>query len=188
MTILGQHTVAETRGMIRVVQYRVDEVSKAFARIPDAWKTAHPAEYAAIARDWANVVHDWNEALGIVELDLKVRSAASGGREDLAPADISYRKILGFVEYGENTGTVRTPGDLRDTQERIEKANGAPVNLQGRPDISKEPDPDLRVYKSADEVLRSGEAAAKSHFTWAAIGAGIVIALYGLKRVYLPRV
>lgn len=161
MTVLGQHTIAETRDLMKVVDYRFKEVDKAFNQISSEWKATHPDEYRLLSMDWTAEKKHWMDESDSVALKLTVINSTTVVPADTIPAENEYKRILGFVEYGAASGVERRPGDLRDCQTRIEKALGKQIDLSGRPNMESN-DTDINAIKKLDASIKAGEAAAAS--------------------------
>ena len=187
MTVLGNHTIAETRDLMKVVENRFREVEKGFQQISSQYKAEHPDEYRLLALDWEKEKKYWNDESNAVSIKLTIMNA-SPYPADLIPAEPEYRRILGFVEYGAASGVERRAGDLRDCELRIEKALGRQL-VYGRPDMTSS-DADSAALKRVDASIKAGEAAAAAakKGTWDAAtsknglmfigGAGAAVALY----------
>lgn len=187
MTVLGNHTVGETRDLMKVVENRFKEVEKGFQQISPQYKAEHPDEYRLLASDWEKEKKHWEDESNAVAIKLTILNT-SVSPADLIPAEPEYKRILSFVEYGASSGAERRPGDLRDCELRIEKALGRQL-IYGRPDMSSS-DADSAALKKVDASIKAGEkaaGAAKKGLLDAATtkpglmflgGAGAAVALY----------
>lgn len=162
MTVLGQHTIAETRDLMKVVDYRFKEVEKGFQRISEQYKQDHADEYRLLASDWTAEKKRWEDTADVVSAKLTIMNATNPATPATwIVSEPEYKRILGFVEYGESSGVERParPIDLRGIQDRIEKILNAPIDLSKRPDMTAS-DVDIAAIKKLDASIKAGEAAA----------------------------
>lgn len=202
MTVLGNHTVKETRELITVVQYRFDQVENAYKGISKEWRDAHPQDARLLDLEWANEKKHWQEVRDSVAKSLTWKNSTNVAPADMIASEEEWKAILGFVEYGASSGVERRPDDLRSIQERIEKIRGQQVDLQGVPKMSTD-DPDMNAVKTLDasiaaakggamkaakDVSDVGNKAAKNNATYLVVGGAVgALVLVGLAKFYFPR-
>jgi hypothetical protein len=186
MTILGQHTVSETRDLIAVLNGRTIDLTNGFQTIQQtpALSTQDPA----LAADWAAYLARWATSENNEQQYLNVLSIGNPTvPESVLPSEASYQRILKTVNP--QLPNAYTDKDLMGLQIRIQKLTTIPwVNRQLPPDF----DFDLSTYQAADSAAKGiqsagsgalstlGEAAAAN---WKplvvggiAVGAGLIIA------------
>lgn len=159
MTVLGNHTIAETRDLMKVVENRFKEVDKGFQQISSQYKTEHPDDYRLLALDWEKEKKHWTDESNAVAIKLTILNTGLSPAT-LIPAEDEYKRILGFVEYGASSGVERRAGDLRDCELRIEKALGRQL-IYGRPDMNSS-DADSAALKKVDAAIKAGEKGAQA--------------------------
>jgi len=158
MTILGKHTLDETRHLIRTVEFRIQETDKVYANISDGWKSSNTAAWTELQGDWAAFRKRWVATRDEVLRRLLVITIGNPlVSESVLPSEPEYKLIKCAINVGcEDT---YTKGDLTDCILRIEKAAGAPIDETNKP-IPAGWDPDLKAYKEVDGAVKKGEAAA----------------------------
>lgn len=198
MNIAGNHTIKETRELITVVQYRFDQVDNAYKGISKEWRDAHRDEARLLDIDWTKEKQHWQEVRDSVARSLLWKNSTNVLPADQNSAEEEWKTVLGFVEYGEYTGTNHRPDDLRSIQERIEKIRGQQVDLQGVPKMSTDDD-QMVLLKKLDSSIAAGKAGAaavkKTAGEAATSNAGLLIiggavgalVLVGVAKFYFPR-
>lgn len=160
MPFLGLHTVADTNDLIKLVQYRFDQVKKGFESISTEKKNADPKEYAEIQALWSAEKERWGKVREDVVARLwKINWSNPAIPADHVVAENEWQEVLQFVEYGGKVNgqiVERKPTDLRSVQERIEKMLGRPIDLQGRPSFTAD-DPDHATFLKLDAAIKAGE-------------------------------
>jgi len=158
MTVLGKHTIDETRQLMRTIEFRIERAQPLVNRLP------FTKENVQLVKEWNEFVevrwknaHD--QALDRILL-LKVNNPLI--REDLVPAEGEFNLVMkARNQQGENKVV---PGDLSDLISRLEKGSGQSLNEEGHP-LPPEFDPDIEAFKKADATIKAGEAAAKAAAT-----------------------
>jgi len=155
MTVLGKHTIDETRQLMRTIEFRIDRAQALVNRLP------FTNENVKLVKEWNEFVevrwknaHD--QALNRILL-LKINNPLI--REDLVPAEGEFNLVMkARNQQGEG---VIVPGDLTDLVTRLEKGSGEKLDEEGAPPPPGF-DPDIEAFKKADATIKSGEAAAQA--------------------------
>lgn len=144
MTILGKHTVDETRHLIRLADFRVDGVNKEL--IP-ALKDP-TAETVKALRDWNAFETKWEQVHHhVVETLLGQKISNPLVPENVLPSETEFKQVSDILD--ELTGFIRRFGNL----------TGKAINRDGEPPPDQV-DPDLKAFQAVDEKIKAGEAAA----------------------------
>jgi hypothetical protein len=163
MTILGLHTIPETNDLIKLVQYRFDQVHKGYLAIPQSWRDTNPVEFANIQANWNVEIERWRKVREDVLSRLwKLNWSNPGSPASIIASENEYQEVLQFVEYGGKVGgqiVNRRPNDLRDMQMQIERALGRSIDLQSRPSFTSE-DVDHQGFLKLDAAIKAGEQGA----------------------------
>ena len=193
MTILGKHTIVETRDLMRTIQFRADKNDEVFKSI----RPNNSPEYMDLKVDWFNWLNQWKQARDTVADDLVMLSIG----QPLVPADVitsepQYQKIEKGAQV--DNGKKHDKTDMMQLMIRTEQLSGTTFDEKNAPAPTNF-DPDLIAFKKVDQAIKTGEAAAKeakANVASAAksnvgliIGAGIAVFLAGgiVAKVYLPR-
>lgn len=162
MTVLSQHTVTETRDLIRATEFRVNKLAAQLEKVTAArGSVPASAEQVALTKDFATFVRRWTDVRD-KQLALMGLSIATNPNVHPAilPAEVNFQAIV-------NASTREDPR-LIDLQGRI-TAEG---NLAGLPpvDLSQippqnSPDADFLALKKLDEAIKAAEARAKGAAT-----------------------
>lgn len=179
MTILGKHTITETRELITNVQYRVNDVSRTFDSLTDS----QLASDSTLKEDWAKWLASWKTQRATAEDMLRGFKLASPlVSEDNIPAESAFEKILKTVNS--NYPDRYSDKDLPGLQIRIQKIK--PIDWK---EVDKSrtdaPDADLKAFQKVDATIKSGEQQAKDFVkdNWGKIALG-VIGAFGLAVLY----
>ncbi len=197
MTILGQHTVAETRDLIRACEFRVNKNLQQLQRI-QSFRLRPPSleQFEAqqkLDTDMANFVKKWTNVRDRETLLMTASMLANPAVAPfIMPAESSYKAIDGAFR-------VDIP-HFKDIEQRIDAEarllNMAPTDLGGIP-AQNSPDADFAALKKLDSAIAAGEKAAKDAGKAAGeaaksnmglvIGAGVVgvVGIVVLTKVYL---
>jgi hypothetical protein len=164
MTILGQHTVAETRDFLRSTNYRVNAIVNQWEavrkrRVPPNTpeQTALDTKVVAFVRRWTNVRDQQTALLAASMLSNPMVSPS------VLPAEVNFVAVTNAVQ--------RTDPRLIEVQGEV-NAEAVSLALPAL-DLSKNPpqdspDLDFGTLKVLDNAIAHGEAAAK------AAGTGVV--------------
>ena len=155
-TVAGRHTVAETRQLMAVVDYRFRETEKAIEAMKARGLPANIDERTALLTDWTRALAAWRNARPRLVLSLKVKNAATVLPSSFVPSEDEWLETLAFVE-----GQELRRGSLQDVVRRVERATGQRILFAEQPSQNAS-DPDLAVYRELDREIRAGEGGAKS--------------------------
>jgi hypothetical protein len=186
MTILGKHTVAETRAFGNAVQYQFEQVEKAFQTISREWQVAHPDEYIKLTADWSLAKADWKDAWSAAQTKLKLLAAANPASNSVIPAEDTYVSLRAqTAEGGRNQDA-----SLYMTDRKVTQITGKRIDYSGQPSQLDIPDPDYDAYKTTDDAIKEGEKqvkdAAKSRTAlYVGLGAAGALGLVIAAKVYL---
>ncbi len=155
MTILGQHTIDETRQLIRTVEFRIDRTTQTLLT-----HLEFNAENVALVNDWNAFVDErWkaahDKAIASM-LNSKILNPLVS--ESIMPAEKEFQIISTAINA--KPGVI-SPGDLSDLINRLEKASGLTLDETGHP-MPPDFDPDLGAFQRADAAIKAGEGAAKA--------------------------
>lgn len=152
MTVLGQHTVDETRQLMRTAEFRMTRANDLVNQMP------FTPENVQLVKDW-NQFTDvrWRNAHDqVIDSIIGLKFANPLISESLLPAEKQFNLILSALN--KQQGLVQ-PGDLSDLISRLEKASGKTLDESNHP-LPPDFDPDLAAYQKADATIKDGEAAA----------------------------
>lgn len=158
MTVLGQHTIAETEDLMKTVEFRIQAGNKTNAQITMPQIAANQALYMDLQKDWNNFQVRWATARDPVLNSLLVKNVG----QPLVPVSLivsepEYQAIKKAINVGGQDTYVK--GDLTDVLNRIEQFSGQTINEKDHP-MPSGFDPDLAAYKKVDASIKAGEAAA----------------------------
>lgn len=155
-TIAGRHTLAETRQILDVADYRFDEVDQAIAEAHQK-VGADPAKQAALAAvdaDWAKLLATWVPARKDLVQKLTLKAAAFPVLPaDAIPTEDEYTRVLSFTQ-----GQELVPGSLQDITRRTEGLIGRPILFRDQP-RSDAGDLDLDLFQELDRQIKAGQGA-----------------------------
>jgi hypothetical protein len=186
MTILGQHTVAETRDLIRAIEFRVNKDVQQFGRIQAQRLNPPTAAQTKLDSDMTAFIREWTDTR---DKQTVLMTASVLANPSVAPFILPAEKQ--FVAINDVV-SVRIP-HLMDIEQRIdtEAANIglAPTDRSGAPPQNS-PDADFVALKKLDSAIKDGETAAKGAAksnTGLIIGAAVlgVIGVVVVTKVYL---
>ena len=153
-TVGGHHTIAETRDLLNVVDYRFDEVE---GRLKESrGRAVDPTELIALEADWLRLTTAWADARSGIKRNLILKRAAAPiflGAE-YVPSEDEWKRALAFVE-----GQELVKGSLQDITLRLERILGRKILFEHQPGQDA-PDVDIAFYQDLDKEIRDGEAAA----------------------------
>ena len=154
-TIGGHHSLAETRDLLAVADYRFRAVRAAMEE--SQTKPAAPAARAALDADWALLSASWSKARGEIARNLTLKGAAFPVifTADMIPTEDEWVRTLGFVQ-----GQELVRGSLQDVTSRLEPILGRQILFENQP-AQNAADLDLSLFKELDTEIRAGEDAAK---------------------------
>ena len=153
-TIGGHHTLAETRDLMNVVDYRFDEVLDRLKESRE--RPVDAATLAALEADWLRLTTAWGDARSELSRNLTLKRIAAPiylGAQYIASED-EWKRALAFVE-----GQEFTKGSLQDITLRLERILGRKILFEYQPSQDA-PDVDIAFYQALDKEIREGEEAA----------------------------
>ena len=191
MTVMGQHTIAETRDLIAVLNGRTIDLQNAVYQIaqnPDAI-----AKDPTLQADWAAYMARWTASVANVEQVLNGLSDTNPAvPESVYPVESSFQRIIKTTNP--QSPKAYTDKDLMGLQIRIQKLTAIP--WQTRP-IPSSFDLDFNTYEVADSGVKAvegagnavaGGLASAAKANWKPLVVGALIAgagVYGAKKVGL---
>lgn len=173
MTIMGQHTIAETKELIDQKQSDINAYQKAYDIVLPKWKQKNEGE----ALEWGKDFEDFRIRWGIAVVKAKALMFATGSvmvSDSITPAEPAFQIVLEALQ--------RTPGrfqkgDFADLVDRWSR-----VGLPSPRIITRQPDSfdvDLEGFKVADAAAKKIESTASNPWLWAGVGvAGVAGFLY----------
>lgn len=171
MTILGQHTIAETEELRAQKDADIKAYTDAYERIKDAWIRKDPVSARAWGDDWAEFLKRWLIAkLKAGAIITSLRSVVLS--DNAVPAEPAWEILMRALMKEE--GRFQR-GDLADFVDRWAKAG-----LPSPEIITKQPittDVDLEVFKQTDKATRALESGAKDITPWL-IGGAVAAGLF----------
>lgn len=186
MTVLGKHTVAETRVLVKDIDYQFKQVEDAFQRLNPAWKDANPDRYALLFKNWQKAKLDWADARTKVSLDLELTMAAAGmlASEDIVPAEEAYNRALRQTAQAGRNGE----DSLYMTSRYITEINKEPIDYSGRPNQLGTWDFDFAAYNKSDGLVKKVEQTiSENKGTILLVGLGVAFVGFLYIRPLLPR-
>lgn len=187
MTILGRHTLAESKALGNAVNYQFKQVDNRFKAIPDAWKAANPAAATKLAKDWAKATSDWCKSWKAAKLNFTVlRAASSAVSEDIIPAEDSWKALIAHTAQGGRNGD----DSLYGVSRKVEEITGKPIDYSGQPSQLNNTDVDLANLNKLDGAIKEGEKKAKdaaksSTVLYVGLGVAGALGLVVAAKVYL---
>lgn len=156
MTVAGHHTVAETKALVRDIEYQFGQVESAFQNLSPAWKAQYPERYAKLAFDWGKAKTDWSKTRIKVLADCGIRMGMAGilMSEDMVPAEDTYQLALSQTAQGGRNGD----DSLYMTSRYITEINKRPIDYSERPSQLNTWDFDFSLYGKANAVVKSFES------------------------------
>ncbi len=188
MTILGKHTIAETRDLIAATDYRVMQMDRTI----EAVRTKRPvgpytAEETSLENDYGAFKERWAKCKGDALFDLRMLSISNPlAPEDMQSAEAIYKRVDDCVRV--------TNPRLVTIQQRIDSlavARGVtPIDLSKMGSFFQSGDVDFDGLKKIDAGIKAGEDAAsktvKSNTALYVAGGAIgALVLIGAVKVYL---
>jgi hypothetical protein len=157
MTILGQHTIAETNALMADVDHRFTVDDKAMS---DAL-VANQAEAAKLKPFWDRLVARWSKDKLAVKAKMGViRVAFPLVNDDKVPSDNEYKQILGYVETDTGDPNLHPNDSIRGLELQIQSIIGHPIDIDtGRPSLDPgnvTNDPDLNFINNPTVTAAAG--------------------------------
>ena len=153
-TIGGHHSLAETRDLLAVADYRFDEVEAALRE--NRLKPTNAAASAAVEADWSRLAATWADARKDIARNLSLKRLAVPFiyGADYVPTEDEWVRTLSFVE-----GQELVRGSLQDITLRLERLLGRKILFEGQPGQNA-PDVDIELFQDLDAGIKEGEAMA----------------------------
>lgn len=153
--IAGRHTLAETRDLLAVADYRFREVREAMEE--SRARPLAPATRADLEADWARLSASWEQARREVARNLTLKGVAYPVifTADMIPTEDEWVRVLSFVQ-----GQELVKGSLQDITRRLERALGRQILFKDQP-AQTTVDIDLDLFRALDTEIKAGEEAAK---------------------------
>lgn len=149
MTILGQHTIAETRDLIRSLQFRITKNDQQLSKVQQQRLAPPTATQVALDNDWVAFIRVWTDERDKNTLAMAAGMAANPGVAPFVlPAESNFKAIT-------NVTQARVP-HLGELQQRISAEAAAlslpPVDLTGTPPQDS-PDADFQALRKLDAAI-----------------------------------
>lgn len=157
-TIGGHHSLAETRDLLAVADYRFEEVEKALRE--NRFRPTDAAASAAVEADWAKLSAAWDVARKEIARNLTLKLFAVPFVDpfvygpEYIPTEDEWVRTLSFVE-----GQELVRGSLQDITLRLERLLGRKILFEGQPGQNA-PDVDIELFQDLDAGIKEGEAMA----------------------------
>jgi hypothetical protein len=174
-TIAGHHTVAETKALVKDIDYQFNQVEGAFQNLSPAWRMQNPERYAKLTADWTKAKADWGRTKAKVLVDLGIRMGMAGilASENLVPAEDTYQLALSQTAQGGRNDD----DSLYMTSRYITEINKRPIDYSERPSQLNTWDFDFSLYGKANAAVKTLEnTVIENKGTFALLGLGIVAA------------
>lgn len=183
MTVLGHHTVEESRDLMKLIEFRKKKNEEVFQQITPSFRQNQAAVFDALNRDWQAWKKQWSDA-SIQAGDLLV--ALNVGNPLVPASAIAAEPEYKMLEKGAqvDNGKKNDETDFMRLMIRTEQASGITFDEKDQPAPSGF-DPDLAAFKKVDASIKAGEAAAKAANAAAAKGAKSNIGLMVIGGVAL---
>lgn len=153
MTVLGQHSIAEVRFLMRTAEFRIHNAQETLLdHLPFS------QENVKLVKEWDEFVDGrWRNAHDKILSDIvKLKLVSPLVPEDLIPAEAQYQAVIKALNAQGESKVVA--GDLSDLIRRLETASGIVMDESANP-MPNDWDPDLAAFQQADAAIKSGEAA-----------------------------
>lgn len=152
MTVLGKHTMQETRDLMATIEFRIKKNQEVMDKIP-----ASP-DKTALDRDWQAFLARW--AINRDEVADKLLVLRIG--QPVAPASVivaekEFEQIRITAEFGPDR--VSRTNNFMSIMIRAEQLSGITFSEKEAP-APEGFDPDLAAFKKVDSAIKSGEQAA----------------------------
>ncbi len=185
MTILGQHTVAETRDLMRALQFRINRIDEQWFKIQELRRGKTEAQ-ERIDADWISFQRVWTDTRDKQAMLLGLSIGSNPNvHPAVLPAEPNYKAIIDVVQ-------VRIP-HLKDMEQRIDAEAAAlqlpPTDLSGIPPQNS-PDVDMRALAKLDAAIAAAgnplgkpggtDSVAKSPLGMILIGGAVIATLGGI--------
>jgi hypothetical protein len=194
MTILGRHTIAETKSLLNLMEWRIDNWNDVVAGL----KRAEPETLdkdATLVRDWNAFLERWVSAkTGVRAKYVAALIANPLLGPEMIPDEDGYQALL---HASSATYPLYTPTDLPGLQQRISKLHPERKYDFGDPPKDFSLDLDLQAYKAADSAAKGIEKAkekaqesgkdflADNYGKIAIVGGGAIATLIVLRKLHL---
>lgn len=154
-TIGGHHSLAETRDLLAVVDYRFREIADAITESRS--RTVDPAVRASLDTDWQSLNSRWTAARTAIARNLLLKRLAFPiwFTADMVPTEDEWTRTLSYVE-----GQELMKGSLQDITLRLERILGRKILFEHQPGQTTT-DIDLDLFKDLDAGIRAGEDTAR---------------------------
>ncbi len=163
MTILGKHTIAELRDLIKAMSYEVKQIQEGYAAVEADWWTVDSAKAQAWAIDWEAFKTRFKTALSAADIRFAIASNMLGVRDSVIPAEEAYQGVLRAVTV--QTDGSFAPTDMAGLHNRlieVRRTMGkADISFADMPQPGADTDADLAAFVQTDLALRNLEATAK---------------------------
>ena len=159
MTILGKHTLSETRDLLAVTDYRFKQVQAAYQN-PSSKGKIDPD----LTNDWQTLAAKWATDRFRISAELVDRGLGVAIPANAYPTEDIWKELIAYTEQSGDF----IKGTLPDVIRRFELA-GVPVNLTNEP-TQDSTDVDFQLFGTLDATTKQMEkqADAAKH---AALGA-----------------
>lgn len=184
MTILGQHTVAETRDLIRSQQFRINKNDQQWVRIRSQRLAPPTAAQTLLDDQWIQFMKVWTDERDKQTLLMTAAMLANPSVAPfILPAESNFKAINDVL-------TVRVP-HLKELEQKIDAEAASlalpPTDLSGQP-AQNSPDADFAALRKLDAAIAAAgnplgkpggtDSVAKSPLGLILIG-GAVLAVIG---------
>jgi 3-methyladenine DNA glycosylase/8-oxoguanine DNA glycosylase len=180
MTILGKHTLAETRDYLAVANYRFSETGKAYDAL-----TTKPDD---ITKDWETLKARWSVDSDDIANTMRKKAWQSfPSPSSIINTEDEFQRIAKYIQFQENV-----TGSLQDITKRIETLRGSIIPYSNQPKQDSA-DFDSAAFKSLDATTKQIDAAydkakaeagkALTSNTGLLIGGSILATLLGIGAV-----
>lgn len=149
MTILGQHTVAETRDLIRSLQFRINKIDQQWQKVRSQRMNPPSPEQQRTDDDWLSFLRVWTDTRDKQTIAMTAGIVASPAvHPSVLPAEQSWKAI-------DDVTRVRIP-HLKDIDQRIAAEAMAlslpPIDLSQQPGQNA-PDADFAALTKLDAAI-----------------------------------
>lgn len=183
MSVLGFHSVAETKELLAAKDYDIKQVQDAFEAFAPEWLRNDPLTAADWTSDWNTFGVRYSAAKTGAVIGMAALNAASPlVPENLVPAEPFWNGILRALS--KTPGFVQR-GDFQDLHNRLVSAQNKPVDFSGQPQPTNASDADLAVFQASDATLKAlGDVAVQGIDTGTKvlIGLGVATLLVALLK------
>lgn len=155
-TVLGHHSIAETRELAALIDFQVRAADDLIAKHQPLPTDAATASAMARWRTWRE---NWQKTRDKVLFDLRVLSFSSPlTPATLQAAETHYVKLKCAINKSCDESHT-DPGDMREVTTALEKALGESADLSGFraqfPEQSQISDPDMTAFQKLDAAVKT---------------------------------